>query len=535
MNSERGAPGAVSRRALLATAPATAALILADGILRHLPAQTGTGADAATQQFSFDILTAQMRERAAAPYEPAPRIGGVLAGLTYDDHRNIAFRHDRARWREAGTRFQLHAFHPGWLFDEPVQLFEVTDGMARPIAFSGADFEYRQGLDARIPPGFALEGIAGFRMSYPLNRPDYRDELVAFLGASYFRALGRGSAYGLSARGLAIDTAVGSGAEEFPRFSAFYLERPAADAGRITLCAALDSPRVTGAYRFDITPGPETVIEVTARLFFRDSVEELGIAPLTSMFLFAEKNRAGFDDYRPNVHDSNGLSIRRADGDVLWRPLNNPATLAGSYFAEVSPRAFGLEQRERDFENFQDAEARYERRPSAIVEPLGDWGPGAVRLVEIPTDLEVNDNIVAFWVPATPVAAGDAREFAYRLRWGDLPPADGGGDLAWVHETRSGAGGVSGVESRDGLRKFVVDFAGGLLAALDGGAPVEAVVSAGEAEIASVTLERLAGRDRWRMVIDVAAEAGATVELSAHVAGFGRKLSEIWLYQWINR
>jgi glucans biosynthesis protein len=352
------------------------------------------------------------------------------------------------------------------------------------------------------------------------------------VGASYFRALGRNSAYGLSARGLAVNTATSQG-EEFPRFSNFYTERGPAGGETITLYATLDGPSVTGAYRLVIKPGSATVMDVTARLFFRKDVEELGVAPLTSMFLYSEKNRAKFDDYRPNVHDSDGLRIERSDGDVIWRPLNNPPHLSGSYFDEVAPKSFGLYQRDRRFESYEDAGARYERRPSLKVEPLGDWGKGVVRLVEIPSDLEANDNIVAYWIPDAKAKAGDSLEMSYRLSWGDLPHDDTE-PLAYVDETRAGHGGVSGVKATQGTRKFVVDFRGGLLGQLDPDATVQPVVTIANGTLSGSTLEKIEGLDLWRLVLDVSAEPDAVVELSAHVAGYGRRLTEMWLYQWVN-
>ncbi len=451
-----------------------------------------------------------MQALAAQPFEAPVREPSFLDELKYDDYRLISFRPDRARWADEGSFFRLHAFSMGWLFKDPVLLFEVAGDQATPMPISTDDFQYLNDLATRIPAHAEMPGVAGFRLHHPLNRPDVWDELVAFLGASYFRALGRGNSYGLSARGLAVNSGLAM-AEEFPRFTRFYIERPGDFRETITIYAALDSESVTGAYRFVITPGEETVMDVTARLFFRNDIEQLGVAPLTSMFLFSEKNRANFDDFRPNVHDSDGLRIERADGDIIWRPLNNPVRLSGSYFSEVSPRSFGLYQRDRQFDSYQDSAAHYERRPSLDVEPVGDWGKGSVRLVEIPTDLEVNDNIVAFWVPDGQVRAGETREFAYRLRWGALPH-DAGDPRAYVLETRSGEGGVSGVENTQGTRKFVVDFKGGLLGTLPEGAEVEAVTAIANGEIVTQTLSPIVGTDVWRLVLDVSAEPGATVE-----------------------
>jgi glucans biosynthesis protein len=480
--------------------------------------------------FSFDILSAEMQARAGRPHRPPPPAEALPGRLTYDDWRQIVFRPAAARWTAPGVAFRLHAFHMGWLYGEPVRLFEVADGTLREMRFTADDFDYRGDTAGRFPPGTGLPGVAGFRLNHPLNHPDRFDEVVAFLGASYFRALGQGSAYGLSARGLALDTATGS-AEEFPRFSAFYLERPAPGAAEVVLSAALDSPSLTGAFRFAIRPGRTTEMDVTARLFFRADVREIGIAPLTSMFLYDEKNRAGFDDYRPRVHDSNGLRMVLAGGDELWRPLNNPAALANSFFSGRITR-FGLHQRGRDFSDYQDAGARYERRPSLEVEPLDDWGAGAVRLVEIPTDKEINDNIVAFWVPGGGgVRAGEARSFRYRLHWGDLdrtaPDA-----LARVVSFKAGLAGVSGVDNPADARKFVIDFAGGPLAGLTDAAEVAPVVGFSAGTLLSQTLEQLPATGAWRLVIDLAAPGEPLVELTAHLAGFGRKLSETWVYQW---
>lgn len=528
----------LSRRELLSVAGAVLPVSLLALPVASFAQETTTGTEspaqpvAAAQQFSFDILSEEMRLLAQQPHVTAPAPEGFLGDLSYDDYRLIRFRDDSARWTGEKTRFRLAAFHMGWLFPEPVRLFEVAGGTATEMLFSTDDFEYLNDLATRVPEHAELPGVAGFRLNHPLNRPDKWDELVAFVGASYFRALGRGSAYGLSARGLALNTATAQG-EEFPRFSRFYMERDPAGGDSITVHATLESASVTGAYRFVITPGSETLMDVTARLFFRQDVAELGVAPLTSMFLFSEKNRAEFDDYRPNVHDSDGLRILRADGDIIWRPLNNPPRLTGSYFTETAPRRFGLHQRDRAFDSYQDTGARYERRPSLDVEPLGDWGRGNVRLVEIPSDLEANDNIVAYWVPEAPVKAGDAREFAYRLHWGDLAH-DSDEPLAYVFETRSGHGGFAGVEAQQGTRKFVVDFRGGLIGPLDGETEIEPVVTIANGELTGSVLEKIAGTDIWRLVIDISAEDDAVVELSAHLAGFDRRLTETWLYQWIN-
>lgn len=482
--------------------------------------------------FDFDTFSARMQALAAASHMPAAApLPEVFQALDYDSYRMIQYRNDASKWADEDHGYRVQAFHPGWLFAEPVKLFELQDGKAHPLAFSADDFQYFDSAIGEAAKREVFPGVAGFRVNYPLNRADAHDELVSFLGASYFRSLGRNNIYGLSARGLLLNSWVDV-PEEFPRFSEFYLERPKAG-GPLTVYAALESPSVTGAYRFVITPAndsvQETVMEVTARLFFRSDVKELGVAPLTSMFLFAEANRDGFDDYRQQVHDSNGLLIEQESGDVLWRALNNSTVLGNSYLQENNPRAFGLYQRGRDFETYQDAGAHYERRPSLRVEPIGGWGLGMVRLVEIPSRLEAEDNIVAFWIPAEPVLAGQSREFAYRLRWGDLNPDTG---IAHVAETRAGVGGVSGVDSEAGLRKFVVDFDGGELDALPEGMAPEVMATVAGAQLRNTVLSRIEANGIWRLVLDVETEGTAPIELKAYLTGLGKKLTETWLYQW---
>ncbi|WP_235911774.1 glucan biosynthesis protein [Mesorhizobium xinjiangense] len=479
--------------------------------------------------FSFDHLSRQMQQKAGEAFEDDKAdLPAAIAELSYDEHRAIRYRPDHAVWKGQAP-FELQAFHLGWLYTQPVSLFAVENGRVRPLSFSGADFEYRKPLDAAQFVDLEMPGVAGFRLHYPLNRPDIMDELAVFLGASYFRALGRGSVYGLSARGLAVNTATQAG-EEFPRFDAFYIEKPKSGDTTVTLYATLDSLSVTGAYAFTITPGDNTVVDVTARLFLRRDIERLGVAPMTSMFLFAENNRHAFDDYRNQVHDSDGLKIVRRNGEEIWRSLNNPGRLANSYLVEENPRAFGLFQRDRNFASFQDAGASYERRPSLLIEPLNDWGKGTVALVEIPTDLEVNDNIVAFWTPDEETTAGKAFEFRYRMTWGMLE--NEGGGLARVQALRGGHGGTSGSENTAGLKKFVVDFAGGALENLTADDAVKAVIKLTNADMVHESLSRVKANGVWRLVIDVKPQSKAPVEFSAHLTHAERTISEIWLYQW---
>ncbi|MDB5622709.1 MAG: glucan biosynthesis protein [Devosia sp.] len=484
--------------------------------------------------FDFDQFSARLKAMAAAPYEkPVFDLPASFTGLDYDAYRLIQFRGDKAKWAADDLGYQVHGFHLGWLFGEPVRIYEIEGGLARPMQFSADDFAYYDAAVEKAAHAQAFPGVAGFRLNYPLNKPEAWDELISFLGASYFRALGRDNVYGLSARGVVLNSWV-EGAEEFPRFSEFYLQKPQGDEP-LVVYAALEGPSIAGAYRFVLTPGSATVqptvMDVTARLFFRNDVRELGIAPLTSMFLYAEANRAGFDDYRPQVHDSNGLLIERENGEVLWRALDNTEALGNSYLWENNPRAFGLYQRGRDFETYQDAGAHYERRPSVRIEPNGNWGEGTIRLIEIPSKLEVDDNIVSFWIPSQPILAGSEHEFSYRLIWGDLdPPPDAA--IAFVAETRAGQGGVSGVANAVGLRKFVVDFQGGELAGMPEDARLDILATVSSGVVRHSTLSKVAANGVWRLVLDIEADGLEPMEIKAYVVGGGRKLTETWLYQW---
>lgn len=483
--------------------------------------------------FSFDWLKSEMKDRATRPDAPPPLLDTFLDDLSYDDYRNIYFRPPASRWAQDAVPFQLQAFHPGWLFEEPVQISEVNDGIAKPLIFNTDDFEYRNDVGDRVPEHAALSGVAGLKVNAPFNTPEKFDELIAFLGASYFRALGAGNSYGLSARGLAVDTWQ-SGPEEFPRFSSFWVVRPTAGSEALEIYAAMDSRSLTGAYRFVISPGADTVIDVEAELYFREAVEHLGVAPLTSMFYFAEHSERRFDDYRPQVHDSDALQLVKASGDVLVRSLNNPPRVSNSFFADDDITAFGLIQRDRAYETFQDAGAQYHNRPSVMIERSGDWGPGAVRLIEIPADLEIEDNIVMLWVPDNAPKAGETRRFTYRMHWGALPP-DTSGELAYVHSTRTGVGGPSGVPVENpNLRKFVIDFEGGALGDMGPDAEVKTVVTASAGEITGIVLHKIAETNhRWRLFFDIDGQDFDLIELTAHVAGADRKLTEVWLFQWV--
>jgi glucans biosynthesis protein len=489
------------------------------GILGSLVASAAPRAPQAP--FSVETVRERARQLALRPYQaPAPLPQGAFAGLSYDQYRDIRYRPERAWWHDAGLPFQAQFFHPGLFYPAPLPMHEVDGGRVTPIRFSPELFTY--GPLVKEPPPASVEGFAGLRLSGPINRPDYFDEIVVFLGASYFRALGRGNVYGLSARGLAIDTAMPQG-EEFPLFREFWLEKPAPGADRAVVHALLDSPSVTGAYRFVIIPGARTVVEVEAVLHARKAVKRLGVAPLTSMYLFGENDRGSAEDFRPEVHDSDGLLLWMKDGEQLWRPLQNPAQLSVSSFQVKGLRAFGLLQRDQAFSSYEDLEARYDQRPSVWVEPVGEWGQGTVQLVEIPTLEEVNDNIVAYWVPEKPFGPGTALRLSWRLHWGSEPPERS--PVALSTATRIAAGGTPGA------RRFILEFSRG---GPEGGeGPVEAVVTASSGQVLRPTAQRNAATGGWRATFELVPGAGtAPTELRCFLRRGSETLTETWSYPW---
>ena len=476
------------------------------------------------QATPFDDTTVRTlaRERAGKPYEaPDERLPGPLAELGYDAYRGIRTSGDRALWRGDDLPFRMQPFHRGFLFKQRVDLFEVADGKAAPIPYDPAAFTLPD--MGATPPGDL--GFAGFRLTNPMNRPDHFDEVASFVGASYFRALGKGHAYGLSARGLAIATAERSG-EEFPVFRAFWLQRPQPGGNSMVVHALLDSPSTAGAFRLTIRPGEETVFDIESRLYPRVEMATAGIAPLTSMFLLSPLDRQGADDYRPAVHDSDGLMLSTGRGEAIWRPLANPRELQVSAFADANPRGFGLMQRRRAFADYDDLEARYERRPGAWVEPIGDWGEGAVHLVEIPTREEIHDNIAAFWRPKAPLRPGQEYSYVYRLHWAGRA-AFGNPAPAQFEASRQGA--RAGTPA---TRLFVLDAKGGRLAALPEGATPVLDVTASAGKVENPVLHRNPETGGWRATFELAPGNQRLVELRVLMKDDAGPLTETWLFRW---
>ncbi|MDR6953340.1 glucans biosynthesis protein [Ancylobacter sp. 3268] len=470
---------------------------------------------------AFDAETVRRlaRELAAKPFAAPNRdLPKEIDKLSYDDYRNIRFNSDRALWRGQGTPFEAQLFHRGFLFRDRVDLSVVADGKAQKLPYSPDMFRFDHGLK---PPDPKIDlGYSGFRLHSPINRPDYFDEIAVFQGASYFRAVGKGQTYGTSARGLSVKTG-DAGGEEFPAFREFWLEQPRPGTDSIVVHALLDSPSGAAAHRFTIRPGDTTLMTVEMTVYPREDIDQVGIGSLTSMFMFGPNDRNDIDDFRPMVCDANGLSIATGNGEQLWRPLSNPQRLQISSFAVSDLRGFGLMQRQRSFFDYQDLEARYERRPSVWIEPIGDWGNGSVVLVEIPTPEEVHDNIVAFWRPREPLRKGREYASTYRMHWGwDGPKLSELG--------RFGATRVGGTSER---RLFVLDLVGDKLKDL----PPEGVsarVTTDKGEISDIVVQKNPEIEGWRLSFALAPGGNESAELRAEFLRGDERLAESWVYRW---
>jgi glucans biosynthesis protein len=476
---------------------------------------------AAADPLPFDpsAIRQMARDAAAKPFKaPDDKLPDNLKDLDYDHYRAIRFSPERALWRGEKLPFEVQFFHRGFFYKSRVDIFEVAGGQANRIAYQPESFSFG---DTPAPkPGLDL-GFAGFRLHAPINKPDYNDEVCVFLGASYFRAVAKGELYGLSARGLSINTGEAKG-EEFPAFKAFWIEKPAAEANSIVVHALLDSESAAAAYRFTIRPGDTTVFDVEMAIYPRVDIEHAGLAPMTSMFFFGPNDRKDVDDFRPSVHDSDGLAIFNGRGEQLWRPLNNPRDLQISTFADRSPRGFGLMQREKDFLAYQDLESNFERRPSLWAEPIGDWGEGSVQLIEIPTKEEIHDNIAGFWHPKNPLQAKGEYTYTYRLHWGPDAPKP----TALARFARTGVGAKG-----DDIRIFVLDVVGEKLRSADPKA-VRGVVSAEKASIQNIVTQPNPATGGWRLSFELGVKEKLPAEIRASLMQGDDALTEVWIYRW---
>jgi periplasmic glucans biosynthesis protein len=505
-----------------------AALFLARQAVAAASAEPALGESA---PFSEDLPVEIARQLSKAPYSPPPEaVPAPYKDLNYDQYRAIRFKKDRALWAGESLGFTAEFFSAGYIYTYPVQIFTVDAGRAAEVKYLPDLFTY--GPEVSRPPENTNPGFSGFRLHTPFNRPDVLDEFAVFQGASYFRSKATGQDYGISARGLALNTAQPP-ADEFPIFRTFWLVKPQPGAPNVTIFALLDSISVSGAYKFVISAGQNTVMDVDCTLFPRRTLSYAGVAPLTSMFYFAPSASYQADEVRQRVHDSDGLTIWNGKGEHIWRPLINPRRNQFSVFSDDGLKGFGLFQRERRADRYQEFDAHYEARPSVWVEPREAWGEGSVDLVELPTGTEYFDNIVAFWHPKEPLRPGAAYTYRYRLTWCAEPPIRV--NFATVAQTLVGAS-----PQHKGYRQFCVDFKGAeefklcddaddFCGAKSGN--VELTASAGAVVDVALRRNRIAGGHRVCFDYQPAGDAGEA-DLRCFLVAGGKPVSEVWVYRW---
>lgn len=492
-------------------------------------ASTEDAENTAPVEFDYEQLVDKAKKRADDDYQAPTKVPQFLRDMSAEDLSHIHFKRDDALWHSTKLPFQAMFYHPGSYYSHAVTIHVVNDGKVRDYRFDKNRFDYPDDkLKDKVPDDI---GYAGLRLVHALNDPDKLDEVTSFLGASYFRALAGDEHYGLSARGVSIDTGNTQAGEEFPDFTEFWLVRPDKKSDDITLYAMLDSKSMTGAYKFVITPGKKaTHTHVEETLFTRKAIDKLGIAPLTSMFSWGENSLARLDNYRPEAHDSDGMLISSANGEWVWRPLVNSQKLWLNQFNASNVRGFGLMQRDRKFDNYQDLNYEYEKRPNAWVTPEGDWGEGHLELVEIPSDSEVNDNISLYWIPQDPIKAGQRLHFAYDIKWSsrlEIPDS-----LAHATATRVGMAAVTPGEKKNQVR-VAVDFSGGELDKLEDADSVQPRVNAErDVTLHDIQAVRNPHTGGWRLSFLVPTSALAKpLELRAYLADAnGGGLTETWSY-----
>lgn len=480
------------------------------------------------EPFSYAWLKGHAKSLSEQPYqEMQSSLPEGLRGLDWDEYQQIQYNKDNALWRDDELAFRTELFHLGLYFEKPVQVYELNEGVVTRVEYSPSMFDYgKSEINSETLPSDL--GFAGFRMQF---QNDWKRDFISFLGASYFRAVGKEMQYGLSARGLAVNTALPK-PEEFPMFTHFWLQKPQKGSEKVIVFALLDSPSVAGAYRFEILPGDVLTSRVDAAIYPRTKIERLGVAPLTSMYMIGENSRRANWDWRPEIHDSDGLFMHTGNNEWIWRPLANPRELRFNSFSDHNPKGFGLMQRDRDFDHYQDDGVFYDLRPSLWIEPLNDWGKGAVQLVEIPTLDETFDNIVAFWNPEKPVEPGQELLYSYNMYWGSNLPTQA--ERAKVVDTFTGIGGVIGKKREYYSKRFVVDFSGGRLSMLAEDAEVEAVIKSSDGRVEITSARPQHAIDGYRMMFDLVPPDNSTqaIDLRAYLAVNGQPITETWVYQW---
>lgn len=478
------------------------AMIAASGAALLLPRPLF--AQPRTDGFSWDMLVERARRLARSPFAETPPYPGA-AKIDYDALNQARFRDERTAWNDLPGDTGIRLFPLSANAQQPVEIALVEGGRTTPLRYDPAMFD--------APPGNPVRnlgpdaGFAGFRIMNAARDADW----LSFLGASYFRAAGAEKQFGLSARAIAINTSI-AGKEEFPRFTHFWLERTGRSS--VTVHALLDGASVTGAFRFVSELTAQGVRQdVDAALFPRRAIPELGLMAMTSMFWYDQADRRTRTDWRPEIHDSDMLSISSADGTAHCRPLINPSAPRVDVFAERNPRGFGLLQRDRNFDHYQDDGVFYERRPSLWASSRKPLGAGQVRLYEFPTDSEYTDNVAAYWTPAAIPRPGGRIDASYQLDWSSArtPASASAATVANIWTGRTGQG-----------DRIAIDFAG----VPEGTRPEIWTDLAGATLIKKAGYPVLHQPGLFRAVLDIRRDQGRSADIRVQLRMGNRPFSE---------
>jgi periplasmic glucans biosynthesis protein len=467
--------------------------------------------------FAADTVVKMAAELASKPFkEPEAPLPSVFSHLTFEQYTAIRRVPGSAIWNNEKLGFSLEPLHRGFVYTTPIGINIVENGMAQKVIYDGANFDF-----GSLKPPAAL-GDLGFSGLRVLRASDQGFEDVAiFQGATFYRARAHAQPFGLTARGLAVRTGDYPG-EEFPLFREFWIQKPIPAANTLTIQALLDSPSVTGAFRFTLRPGETTIIDTEMTLIARAAVDKLGFGAMAAACLFSPLDHRRPDDVRAGAYESTGLQILTSAGEWLWRPVSNRETLQISAFSDVNPRGFGLLQRSRSFDAFYDDDTHWEVKPSLWIEPIGDWAAGEHRLLEIPAASETNENVIVQWRPKTGMAAATTQSMAFRQFWCWSPPSKP--PLASCVSSRSGKAGDR--------RRFAVEMAGDIFADPAKAAAASADVHASPGKITSVRLFPYKDRHSVRVVFDLDPGSETYSELRLTLRVDNQAASETWLYRW---
>lgn len=460
-------------------------------------------------------LARALSKRAMAP-NPVDLPDG-LGQLSLDAAAQIRLQPQHMVWAGEQRGFAIEPLHRGSVFSNPVSIFVIEDGVVRRIGFDKSRFDYGR---VPVPAAQADLGFSGFRLHVGGEK---LVEAAIFQGATFFRAIARGQVFGAVARSLVLRPGEQRG-EEIPFFRAFWIERPGPAATSLTVHGLIDSDSATAAVRMTLRPGDVTINDIELTLFARTQLDNVGFGGMMGGFLFGPQRRRVFDEVRPAVHEVSGLQMRTGADEWLYRPLNNPEQLQVSAFMDNNPKGFGLVQRERDYNAYQDDDQRFELRPSVWIEPLGDWGSGTVQLLEVPTDSEINDNIICHWRPRQAIAAGSETTVSYRQFWCWQTPENP--PVAMVRSVRQGRG------TQGRRRRFFVDFEGDTLADSALAQNVKVLLSATPGVIHNTRLVPYPERRTMRVSFELDPGADASCELRLQLEAAARPVSETWLNRW---